>query len=128
MAQWQDLNAGADLDAAGARGDRTGDGQRRAQNRAARLLVDFGEPDGIEPPAVRRFDLSQRLRECRRRGLIRPAVELMVDADLHRPLLVLLGTLGDGNFDFFIKQMPIADPRNAAPAWQGSDKFLPRPS
>jgi len=50
----------------------------------------------------------------------------MVYADLHHLILVPIAALRDGNFDFFIKQMPIADPRNAEPAWRGSDKFLPR--
>jgi hypothetical protein len=43
-------------------------------------------------------------------------MEFVVDADLHRPLLVLSYALSDGNFDLFIEQMPISDHRNAVPA------------
>ena len=35
------------LDAAGPRGDRGGHGERRAQHRAAGLLVNFGKPDRV---------------------------------------------------------------------------------
>src|SRR6202023_3901058 len=83
VAQRQYLNAGADLDAFGARGNGTGDRHRRAHYRAARLLVDLGEPDGVEPPAVGGLDLVQRLRKRLCRGLLRPAMEFVVDADLH---------------------------------------------
>jgi hypothetical protein len=45
--------------------------------------MNFGEPDRVEPPTVGRLDLSQRLLERRRRGLIRPAVKFMIDADFY---------------------------------------------
>ena len=83
MTQRQDLDAGADFDPAGARGNGTGDGQGCRQHGATRLLMDLGEPDRIEPPAVGSFNLGQRLRERRRRCLVRPAMEFVVDADLH---------------------------------------------
>jgi hypothetical protein len=83
VAERQNLHAGADLDAVRPRGDRGGDGQRRGQHRTARLLVDFGEPDGVETPAVRRLDLPQRLLERSRRGLIRPAVKFMINPNFH---------------------------------------------
>jgi hypothetical protein len=79
----QNLDPGADLDAARPCRNGRGDGQRRGQYRAARLLVDLGKPDGVEPPTVGRLDLSQRLFERGRGILIRPAVEFMVDADFH---------------------------------------------
>src|SRR5208282_6477905 len=82
VVQWQDLDPGADLDAFGAGGNRAGDGHRRAHYRAAGLLVNLGEPDRVEPPPVRGLDLPQRFRERLRRGLVRPAMEFMVDADL----------------------------------------------
>src|SRR5262245_24029350 len=83
VAERQDLDAGADLDVAGTRGNGAGDGQRRRQYGAARLLVDFGKPDRVEAPTVGGFDLGERLRERLRRGLLRPAVEFMVDANFH---------------------------------------------
>ena len=52
--------------------------------------MDFGEPDRVEPPAVGRLDLIERLRERRCLGLIRPAVEFMVDADFHGSLSFVL--------------------------------------
>jgi hypothetical protein len=84
VAERQDLDAGADLYAARARGNRAGDSERRGQHRSARLLMNFGQPDRIEATAVRCFDLCERLFERLCRGLLRPAVEFMVDADLHR--------------------------------------------
>jgi hypothetical protein len=48
VAERQDLAAGADLYAARARGNRAGDSERRGQHRAARLLMNFGQPDRIE--------------------------------------------------------------------------------
>ena len=84
MAQRQHLHRGADLESAGARGDRGGDGQRRAQHRARRLLVDLGQPDRVEPPAFGVDDLLERLRERVGVGLlIHLAVEFMVPAELH---------------------------------------------
>jgi hypothetical protein len=84
MAERQHLHRGADLDAAGARGDRRGDGERCGQHRARRLLVDLGEPDRIEPPALGVGYLIQRLRErVGIRLLIHLAVEFMVPAELH---------------------------------------------
>ena len=63
MGQRQDVHRGADLDPLGARGDLAGDIHRRAQDRAARLLVDLGQPEHIEAPAVGGFDLFEALRE-----------------------------------------------------------------
>ncbi len=84
MAQRQHLNRGADLDPTGACGDRGGDCQRRTQHRARRLLVNFGEPDRVEPPPFGIGDLLQRLRErVGVRLLILLAVEFVVPAKLH---------------------------------------------
>jgi hypothetical protein len=49
MARPQDLHGDADLDAPGAGGDGAGDAQRRQQQRALRLEVQFGEPDRMKP-------------------------------------------------------------------------------
>ncbi len=86
MAQRQHLHRGADLQSGGARGDRGGDGQRRTQHGARRLLVDLGQPDRVEPPAFGIDDLLECLRERIGVGLlIHLAVELMVPAELHGP-------------------------------------------
>ena len=84
MAQRQHLDAGADLDAAGAGGNGTGHGQRCGQHGTRRLLVDLGEPDRVQPPAFRVGDLLERHRERIRVGLtIHLAVELMVPTEFH---------------------------------------------
>jgi len=83
MAERQNLHPRADLDALRPRRYRGGDGQRRGQYRAARLLVNLGEPYRVEPPAVGRLDLSQRLLERGCGVLIGPAVKFMIDADFH---------------------------------------------
>ena len=57
MAERQYLHAGADLDPTRARSNRAGDGQWRGQYRAAGLLVNFSEPDRVEPPAIGGLDL-----------------------------------------------------------------------
>ena len=84
MAQRQHLNRGADLDPSGACGDRGGDSQWGTQHRPRRLLVDFGEPDRVEPPPLGISHLLQCLRErvgVRLLSLL--AVELVIPAKLH---------------------------------------------
>jgi hypothetical protein len=49
MAEREDLDGDADLDVAGARGNRAGDAEWRRQQRALRLEMEFGEPHNIEP-------------------------------------------------------------------------------
>ncbi len=63
MGQWQDMDRGADLDPFGARRDLPRDIHWRAEHRAARLLVDLGEPEHVEAPAVGGFDLLEALVE-----------------------------------------------------------------
>ena len=84
MGQRQHMHRGADLDALGARGDLAGDIHRRRQHRAARLLVDFGQPEDIEPPAVGGLDLLEALVE--RIGVALAfdlAMKLMIPAEFH---------------------------------------------
>jgi hypothetical protein len=84
MGQRQDVHRGADLDALGARGDLAGDIHRRAQHRAARLLVNLGEPEHVEAPFVGGFDLLEALREGIGVRLPRHLpVKLMIPAELH---------------------------------------------
>src|SRR5262249_17525941 len=83
MTERQHLDTGANLYAARAGGDGAGYRQRRSQYRTARLLVNLGKPNSIEAPPIGSFDLRQRLLECLGRGLFRPAMEFMVDADFH---------------------------------------------
>ena len=83
MAERQNLHAGPDLDAPRPRRNRGGHGERRAQHRAAGLLVNLGQPDRIEPPPVGRLDLPQRLLERSRRSLVRPAVKFMINPNFH---------------------------------------------
>ena len=85
MAQRQDLDRDADLDAARARGDRAGDAERRRQHRAPRLEVEFGEPYHIEPPAFRGVDLLERLVEGVALGSIRERRKLVKHAEFHDP-------------------------------------------
>ena len=89
MGQRQHMDGGADLDALRARGDLAGDVHRRAQHRAARLLMDLGEPKHIEAPFVRRLDLLEPLRERIGVGLPRHLpVKLVIPAELHGSVLV----------------------------------------
>src|SRR6202043_3950901 len=59
LAQRQDLNAETNLDVLGAGRDGAGDCQRRRAYRALRCHMDLGQPDGIEPPPLRRVDLLE---------------------------------------------------------------------
>ena len=61
MAQRQNLDGDADLDPLGARRDRAGDAERRREQRALRIEVELGQPHRIEPPALGRIDLRERL-------------------------------------------------------------------
>ena len=98
MAQRQHLDAGADLHALGARGDRAGDGQRRGANRPFRGDVDLGQPHRVETPALGRIDLLERLGESRFLAHPRRALELVKHAELephrHFSLSDRAGTLG----------------------------------
>ena len=63
MAERQNLNSDADLDMAGAGGNRAGDAERRRQYRPPRLEMEFGQPHHIEPQPLGRVDLLHRLVE-----------------------------------------------------------------
>jgi hypothetical protein len=94
MAKRQHLHGGADLDAASACGDGAGDGERRGQDGARRLLVDLGEPDRVEPPSLGVRDLLERLRKrIGVRLLIHLAVEFVIPAELHGRFLRCWGTV-----------------------------------
>ena len=84
MAQWQDLDGGADLDAPRARGNCASQGQRRRENRAFRREVQLRQPYGIEAPA---FSVVDQL-ECSLEGLrltpSRRTLELVENAEFHR--------------------------------------------
>src|SRR5207253_5576366 len=56
MAEGQDLNGGADFDAAGPRGDRSSEKHRRGENGARRRKVQLGEPDRVQSPAFGSVD------------------------------------------------------------------------
>ena len=79
----QDLHRGADLDAAGARRDGARHGQRRRQQRAGRVHVDFGQPHDVEAPALGRVDLREGLRERLGLGLRLGRKKLVEDAEFH---------------------------------------------
>jgi len=82
--QWQDMHRRADLDPLGARRDLARDIHRRAQDRAARLLMDLGKPEHIETPAVGRLDLLEALVERVGVGLARHlSVKLVIPAEFH---------------------------------------------
>jgi hypothetical protein len=61
MAERQNLDGDADLDAPGAGGDRAGNAERRRQQRTVRLEMQLGQPHHIEPQPLSGIDLGQRL-------------------------------------------------------------------
>src|SRR5487761_1089268 len=96
MAQWQDLHGDADLDPPGARRDGAGDAERRRQQRAARLEMQFGEPHHIEAQPLGRVDLVHRLVEGLALGPAGKRRKLVKHAEFHDGLALLLrfpGTL-----------------------------------
>ena len=83
MAQRQDLDGDADLDALGARSDRGGDAERRRQHRALRIEMQLGQPHRIEPPALGRIDLLERLLEGLSFGAAGERRKLVEHAEFH---------------------------------------------
>ena len=84
VVQRQNVDGGADLDPFGARRDLPGDIHRGAQHRAPRLLVDFGQPEHVETPAVGSLDLLKALVERVDVGLSRHLpVKLVIPAEFH---------------------------------------------
>ena len=84
MGQRQHMHRGPDLDALRTRGDLARDIHRCRQSRAPRLLVDFRQPENIDPPAAGRPDLPEPLRE--RIGVtlaFHLAVKFMIPAEFH---------------------------------------------
>ena len=82
------MHRGADLDPLRARGELAGDIERRAQHRAARLLVDLGQPEHVETPALGVLGLLKSLLE--RVGVALPrhlAVKFMIPAEFHDAFL-----------------------------------------
>ena len=61
MAQRQYLDGDADLEAAGAGGDRAGDAERCRQHRPPRFEMELGQPHHIEPQPLGGIDLLHRL-------------------------------------------------------------------
>jgi hypothetical protein len=75
-------------------GDGGGDGQRRAEHGARRLLVDFRQPDGIQAPTFSIRHLVERLGEgIGIRLLIHLPVKFMVPAEFHAASRACRGTL-----------------------------------
>ena len=83
VAQRQDLNGDADLDAPRARGDRAGDAERRRQHRPPRLEMEFGQPHHIEPQPLGRVDLFHRLVEGLALGPTGKGRKLVKHAEFH---------------------------------------------
>jgi hypothetical protein len=52
--------------------------------------VNFGQPDGIEPPALGSIDLLEGSRECLGLALARPPLELVEHAEFESHLGLLL--------------------------------------
>src|SRR5579864_5321669 len=87
VGQRQHVHGRADPDALRARRDLAGDVHRRAQYRAAGLLVDFGKPEHVEAPTVGGFDLLKTLLERVGIALARDLpVKFVVPAELHGDL------------------------------------------
>src|ERR1051326_3206523 len=84
MGQRQDMDRGPYLDPLGARRDLARDIHRRAQHRAARLLMYLGKPEHIETPAIGRLDLLETLVERLGVRLTRYLpVKLVIPAEFH---------------------------------------------
>ena len=119
MLQRQHMHGGADPDAFGAGGDLAGDVHRRTQYRAACLLVDFGEPEHVEPPAVGGLDLLKALFE--RVGVALAfdlPVKFVIPAELHGDTSTLTLPLCRLGPPAGIAQMPMFDPPHTDAAWR----------
>ena len=84
MVQRQHMHRRADLDPLRARGELPGDVERRAQYRTPRLLMDFGQPEHVEAPALGVLGLLEALLE--RVGVALPRhlpVKFMIPAEFH---------------------------------------------
>ena len=60
-----------------------GDAERRRQNRALRVEMQLGQPHRIEPPALGRIDLLERLGECLLLGAAGQRRKLVKHAEFH---------------------------------------------
>src|SRR5262249_27503656 len=87
MAQRQDLHGDADLDAIGTGGDRTGDAERRRQERALRIEMEFSQPHYVEAPALGGVDLRKGLLEGLPLRAAGEGRELVEHAEFHDALL-----------------------------------------
>ena len=83
MAQRQDLHGDADLDPFGARGDGAGNAERRRQQRAPRLEMQFGQPHHVEPEPLGGVDLVHRLVEGLALGPAGKRRKLVKHAEFH---------------------------------------------
>ena len=83
VAEWQDLDGNADLNALGTGSDRGGDAERRRQHRALRIEMQLGQPHRIETPALGRIDLLERLREGLSLGAPGQGRKLVEHAEFH---------------------------------------------
>ena len=83
VTQRQDLHGGADLDALRTGGDGAGDGQRRRQDRAVRVQVQLGQPDGVQPPCFGGIHELEAVVEGLRLAATARALELVEDAEFH---------------------------------------------
>src|SRR6516164_6255362 len=86
LAQWQNLDAGTDLDVLGTGGDRARDRHRDRTDRPFGRHVDLGQPDSVETPALGGINLIKGGGERLSLGLARTPLKLVEHAkfETHR--------------------------------------------